>query len=93
MSEAAVRCSLDIAKHVFALHGMTKQGENYVRMLLIHGARTVLLMSTKGRGKHSQWIESLRERKHDNAVAVAFAAKQARMLWAVMSGKSELSQG
>ena len=70
---------------------ITKQGDSYVRMLLIHGARTVLLMSSKGRGKHSQWIESLRERKHDNVVAVAFAAKQARMLWAVMSGKSEAS--
>ena len=73
------------------LGGITKQGDRYLRMLLIHGARSVLLMSKKGRGKHSQWIESLRERKHDNVVAVAFAAKQARMLWAVMSGKCEAS--
>jgi len=68
---------------------ITKQGDRYLRMLLIHGARTVLLMSSKGRGKHSEWIEFLRERKHDNVVAVAFAAKQARMLWAVMSGRTE----
>jgi len=70
------------------LGGITKRGDTYLRMLLIHGARTVLLMSTKGRGKHNQWIESLRKRKPDNVVAVAYAAKQARMLWAIMAGKS-----
>ncbi len=68
---------------------ITKRGDRYVRMLLVHGARTVLLMSSKGRGKHSPWIESLRARKPDNVVAVAYAAKQARMLWAVMMGKPE----
>lgn len=67
---------------------ITKQGDRYLRMLLIHGARTVLLMSSKGRGQHTEWIESLRERKADNVVAVAYAAKQARMLWAIMAGKS-----
>lgn len=66
---------------------ITKQGDRYLRMLLIHGARTVLLMSSRGRGQHSDWIESLRSRKPDNVVAVAYAAKQARMLWAVMAGK------
>ena len=66
---------------------ITKQGDRYLRMLLIHGARTVLLMSSRGRGDHSQWIESLRARKPDNVVAVAYAAKQARMLWAIMADK------
>lgn len=68
---------------------ITKQGDRYLRMLLIHGARTVLLMSSKGRGRHSEWIESLRKRKPDNVVAVAYAAKQARMLWAVMANKPD----
>ncbi|WP_435808084.1 IS110 family transposase [Zhongshania aliphaticivorans] len=68
---------------------ITKQGDRYLRMLLIHGARTVLLMSSRGRGQHSDWIESLRSRKPDNVVAVAYAAKQARMLWAIMAGKPE----
>ena len=71
------------------LGGITKQGDRYVRMLLIHGARTVLLMSSKGRGQHNEWIESLRERKPDNVVAVAYAAKQARMLWAIMLTASD----
>jgi hypothetical protein len=48
---------------------------------------SVLLMSSKGRGQHSDWIESLRARKPDNVVAVTYAAKQVRMIWAVMAGK------
>lgn len=73
------------------LGGITKRGDKYLRKLLVHGARTVLLMSSKGRGRHTDWIESLRERRPDNVVAVAMAAKQARIAWAVMAGKFEPS--
>jgi len=69
------------------LRGITKRGDVYLRTLLIHGARAVLLMANKERGKHCEWINRLRVSKPDNVVAVAFAAKQARMLWAVMMGK------
>jgi len=64
---------------------ITKQGDKYLRCLLIHGARTVMLQSSRGKGDHQEWIEKMRERKPDNVVAVAYAAKQARMLWAVMT--------
>lgn len=73
------------------LGGITKKGDRYLRKLLVHGARTILLMSSKGKGKHRTWIESLRERRPENVVAVAMAAKQARMAWAVMVGKYQLS--
>lgn len=69
------------------LGGITKAGDRYLRTLLIHGARTVLLMSTRGNGRHHDWIEALRARRPDNVVAVAYAAKQARMMWAVMMNK------
>lgn len=73
------------------LGGITKRGDRYLRKLLVHGARTVLLMSSKGKGMHHVWIESLRERRPDNVVAVAMAAKQARMAWAVMVGERQPS--
>ena len=69
--------------------GITKRGDSYLRMLLTHGARTVLLMASRDRGKHKEWINQLRERKAENVVAVAYAAKQAGMMWAIMSGKTE----
>ncbi|GAB3114468.1 IS110 family transposase [Pseudomaricurvus hydrocarbonicus] len=63
---------------------ITKKGDTYLRTLLIHGARTVLLMSSRGKGVHTEWVEKLRKSKPDNVVAVAYASKQARMLWAMM---------
>ncbi|MCR8923395.1 IS110 family transposase [Dasania sp. GY-MA-18] len=69
---------------------ITKKGDIYLRTLLVHGARTVMLMSTKGRGAHTEWIEKLRKNKPDNVVAVAYAAKQARMLWAIMAKKENI---
>lgn len=73
------------------LGGITKRGDRYLRMLLIHGARTVLLKSSRGTAKHQDWIEGLRLRRPDNVVAVAYAAKQARMMWAIMMGKQQLT--
>lgn len=69
------------------LGGITKAGDRYLRMLLVHGARTVLLMSRRGNAKYQDWIDGLRSRRPDNVVVVAYAAKQARMMWAVMMGE------
>lgn len=66
---------------------ITKTGDRYLRTLLIHGARSVLLMASRGRGKQCEWVTQLRLRRPDNVVAVAMAAKQARMTWAIMAGK------
>lgn len=70
---------------------ITKKGDRYLRKLLVQGARTVLLMATRDRGDHAKWIQSLRERRPDNVVAVAMAAKQARMAWAVMVNSRQLA--
>lgn len=66
---------------------ITKRGDRYLRTLLIHGARTILLKSTRGTSQYGEWIERLRLKKPENVVAVAMAAKQARMLWAVMMNR------
>lgn len=69
------------------LGGIAKKGDRYLRKLLVHGARTVFLTSSKEKGRHRAWIECLRERRPENVVVVAMAAKQARMAWAVMVGE------
>ncbi|WP_299681447.1 IS110 family transposase [uncultured Roseobacter sp.] len=71
------------------LIGISKRGDRYLRTLLIHGARAVL---RKARGKtdaRSLWIERMRDRRHPNVVAVALANKNARIVWAVLSGRTE----
>ena len=67
---------------------VTKRGDVYLRMLLIHGARAVL-RSAKVAAKKKQpldrtrtWALALCERIGHNKAAVALANKQARRLWA-----------
>jgi hypothetical protein len=46
-------------------------------------------MADRGRGKQKDWLAQLKQRRPDNVVvvAVAMAAKQARMVWVVMAGR------
>jgi transposase len=71
------------------LGAMTKHGDVYLRTLLIHGARAVLRVSSKHRDAKSRWAESLRRRRPDNVVAVALAAKTARISWALLARDAE----
>jgi transposase len=64
---------------------ITKQGNVYLRTLLIHGARAVLQCSAKRREAKSRWVEAVRQRRGNNIAAVALAAKHARILWALLA--------
>ena len=67
---------------------ITKRGDTYLRMLLIHGARAALRAAkvgkTKGTPLHATqcWALGLAERLGHNKAAVALANKTARRLWA-----------
>ena len=66
------------------LGAISKRGDAYVRMLLIHGARTVLWHAKKSEthDRLRMWaLERERERGHNKA-AVALANKLARIAWA-----------
>ena len=68
---------------------MSKQGDAYVRMLLIHGARSALNAArrteTAGRPLTELQAWALRRAReaHSNKAAVALANKLARIVWAV----------
>ena len=70
------------------LGAISKRGDPYLRMLLIHGARSVLChakKSTTERDRLRAWaLERERARGHNKA-AVALANKLARIAWAVWS--------
>jgi transposase len=67
---------------------ISKQGDPYLRTLLIHGARAVLLAarSAQRRGasldRLRSWALDLQERRGHNKAAVALANKLARIVWA-----------
>jgi transposase len=62
---------------------ISKQGNRYLRSLLILGAANVLRFWRKG-ASHSPWLTALRQRRPFKVVAVALAHKMARVVWALM---------
>jgi transposase len=63
------------------LLGISKRGDTYLRTLLIHGARAVLLHAKTP----SPWLQQLSQRRPLNVVIVALANKIARTIWAVLA--------
>ena len=64
---------------------ISKRGDGYLRKLLVHGARTVLLWSRRKKETRSLWLEALLARRPTNVVLVAMANKTARVVWALLS--------
>lgn len=68
---------------------ITKRGDRYLRTLLVHGARAYLRVVDKKTDGKSAWARRLKERRHINVVAVALAAKHARIAWAMLARGTE----
>lgn len=66
------------------LLGITRRGNTYLRMLLIHGARAALPSLAKQATPLGEWLRALLSRAHRNVVVVALAAKLARIAWATL---------
>ena len=67
------------------LGSMSKRGDVYLRTLLIHGSRSVLLRTAHRTDVKSRWVEALKKRSCNNVAAVALAAKHARIIWAMLA--------
>jgi len=67
------------------LCGISKRGNVYLRRMLIHGARAVLLRVKYDTAGFGQWVHRLAQRAPRNKVIVAIANKLARIAWAVLS--------
>lgn len=66
------------------LYGISKQGDRYLRSILIHGARAVVSQAKRRDDRLSLWVTDLAERTHTNVAAVALANKTVRMAWAML---------
>jgi transposase len=65
------------------LGGITKQGDRYLRQLLVAGALAVIRYAHK-HGTKRPWLVQLLARRTPKVAAVALANKMARMIWAMM---------
>jgi transposase len=67
------------------LFGISKRGNRYLRKILIHGARAVVLRCKRDRVPMGAWMTALEARAPRNVLIVATANKIARIAWAVLS--------
>ena len=68
-----------------SLGGITKRGDNYLRTLLIQGAKSAVMTAHKRRDRISRWLVQLVARVGWQKAAVALANKNARILWSVLA--------
>lgn len=68
-----------------SLGRITKCGDNYLRTLLIQGAKSAVMSAGKRSDRISQWLLQLNARVGWQKTVVALANKNARILWAVLT--------
>jgi transposase len=68
-----------------SLGRITKRGDEYLRTLLIQGAKSAVMSAHKRTDTISQWLVQLRARVGWQKAVVALANKNARILWAVLA--------
>jgi len=66
------------------LGSITKQGNRYLRSLLVVGAMAVIRYARKHGTQKRPWLARLMERRPTKVAAVVLANKIARMAWAIM---------
>jgi transposase len=67
------------------LLGISKNGNEYLRRLFIHGGRSIQHRIARDRHAFGSWLTDLETRANTNVVAVAMANKLARIAWVVLN--------
>lgn len=68
------------------LGGISKRGDRYLRRVLIHGARAVIMHRREKTDPVSRWVGQLVARRGMNKAVVALANKNARVAFALLAG-------
>jgi transposase len=68
---------------------ITKRGDAYLRTLLILGARAALQMAPRRDDRLSRWAMGVKERCGYHKAVVALAAKNARIVWALLNRQTD----
>lgn len=72
---------------------LTKRGDDYLRTLLIQGAKSAVNTAAKRSDRLSQWLVQLKARAGWQKAAVALANKNARILWCMMTRDTAFDAG
>jgi transposase len=68
---------------------ITKRGDAYLRTLLMLGARAVLQSAAQKKDRLSRWASAVRARRGYHRAIIAVAAKNARIIWALLAKNVE----
>jgi transposase len=66
------------------LGGISKQGDPYLRRLLVTGATSVIRYARRKAPGEGGWVKALLARRPTRLVSVALANKMARIVWALL---------
>jgi transposase len=76
------------------LGGLSKQGNGYLRTLLVQGARSALQAAQRANiaklTRLQRWIRSIYERRGYHKTLAAIANKQARLIWVLLTSDEPL---
>jgi transposase len=72
---------------------ITKRGDDYLRTLMIQGAKSAVMSAGKRDDATSRWLQALVLRVGWQKACVAMANKNARILWAVMTREQAFDAG
>ena len=75
------------------LLGISKRGDTYLRTLLIHGARSVLLHLKSHPDQAEGWLARVAHRRNPNIAAVALANKNACTVWTLLAHGRDYQAG
>jgi transposase len=64
---------------------ISRRGDAYLRTLLVLGGRSVLRLASRYHDKLSRWAAAVHARRGYHRAVVAVAAKNARILWAMLT--------
>lgn len=65
---------------------ISKQGDQYLRWLLVAGAMSVILQAKRRGDTNRSWLANIIDHKPTKVAAVALANKNARIVWTLLSG-------
>jgi len=74
------------------LLGISKRRDRYMRTLLIHGARAVVVRAGAKSDARSRWIAEKRRQRGTNRACVAVANKNARIIWTLLAHDTSYQQ-
>jgi transposase len=70
---------------------ITKRGDAYLRTLLVLGARAVLQNAAHKTDRLSRWAMAVRARRGYHRAIIAVAAKNARIIWALLARNQDFA--